>query len=282
MTAAVAVLGLLSLEPCVELPTLVWGIAPEVKADDLPTLKRKKDRAVVLIHGLLARPLHPAKAEKPDPHTWQKADAPLVKALAEDADVFGVSYAQTVPMDLIPLSKGLRDGIAALKAAGYTEIVLTGHSAGGVIARRFVECHPDCGVTKVVAVAAPFRGSVWANLTPGFVLPKPQVPFIGSMLPGVRKEWRDKCGCDLPKDVQFCCVVCKLPRLAGDTVVAAGSQWPEELQKQGVSAVVVRSNHFDAMTGEKPIAAIAEVVKGKVKRWDEEQVATARKALLGK
>lgn len=281
MTAAVAVLGLLTLDPCVELPTLVWGITPEVKAEDLAALKRTKDKAVVLIHGLQARPIHPAKAEKPDPHAWQKADAPLVKALADDFDVFGVSYAQTIPMDLVPLSKGLRDGIAALKAAGYTEIALVGHSAGGVIARRFVECHPECGVTKVVAVAAPFHGSLWAKL-PGFILPKPQASFIGSMLPNVRRQWRDKCGCDLPKDVQFCCVVCKLPRLAGDSVVAASSQWPEELQKQGVSAVAVRCSHFGAMTGEKPIAAIAEVLNGKVKRWDEEEVTTARKVLFGK
>lgn len=281
MTAAVALLGLLSLDPFVELPTLVWGIAPKVEADDLPALKRTKDRAVVLIHGLLARPIHPLRAEKPDPHRWQKADAPLVKALAEDADVFGVSYAQTIPMDLIPLSKGLRDGVAALKAAGYKEIVLVGHSAGGVIARRFVECHAESGVTKVVAVAAPFHGSVWAKL-PDFIVPKPQVPFIESMAPYLRQQWREKCLSELPKGLQFCCVVCKLPRLAGDTVVAASSQWPEELQKQGISAVAVRCTHFEAMTGEKPIAAIVEVVNGKVKRWDEDEVATARKALFGK
>jgi len=281
MTAAVAVLGYLSLAPCVELPTLFWGIAPKVEADDLPKWKRAKDKAVVLVHGLLARPLHPDRAAKPDPHKWQKPDGALVKLLAEDFDVFGVSYAQTVPMDLVPLSKGLRDGVAALKAAGYKEIALVGHSAGGVIARRFVECHPDAGVTKVVAVAAPFHGSLWAHL-PGFVIPKPQVPFIGSMLPGLRKEWRERCGCDVPKDVQFCCVVCKLPRLAGDTMVAADSQWPEELQKQGVPAVAVRCNHFDAMTGDKCVSAIAEILKGKVVRWDADQTAQARKALLGK
>ena len=195
MTAAVAVVGLLSLAPCVDLPTLFWGIAPKVEADDLASFKRKKDKAVVLVHGLLARPLHPDRAEKPDPHGWQKADGALVKLLADEFDVFGVSYAQTVAMDLVPLSKGLRDGVAALKAAGYKEIALVGHSAGGVIARRFVECHPEAGVTKVVAVAAPFNGSIWAHL-PGFVIPKPQVPFIGSMTPGVRKEWLAKCGCE--------------------------------------------------------------------------------------
>ena len=281
MTAAVAVVGLLSLAPCVELPTLFWGIAPEVEAEDIPTLKKTKDKAVILVHGLIPRPLHPAKAEKPEPHTWQKPDGALVKLLADDFDVFGVSYAQTVPMDLIPLSKGLRDGVAAVKAAGYKEIALVGHSAGGVIIRRFVECHPNAGVTKVVAIAAPFHGSVWAHL-PGFVIPKPQVPFIGSMEPGVRKEWLDKCGCHLPKDLQFCCVVCKLPRLAGDTMVAAGSQWPEELQKQGVPAVAVRCNHFDAMTGDKCVSAIAEILKGKVVRWDEGQVTQAKKALFGR
>lgn len=281
MTAAIAVVGLLSLTPCVELPTLFWGITPKVEAEDLATLKPKKDRAVILIHGLLARPIHPDRAKKPEPHNWQKAEAALVKALAEDFDVFGVSYSQTVPMDLVPLAKGLQEGIAALKAAGYKEIALVGHSAGGVIARRFVECHPKAGITKVVAVATPFGGSVWAHL-PGFVIPKPQESFIGSMLPNIRKEWLAKCGCELPADLQFCCVVCKLPRLAGDTVVAADSQWPEDLRKQGIPAVVARSNHFDAMTGEKGIAAIVEVLKGKVVRWDEEQVKEAKKALLGK
>ncbi len=42
----------------------------------------------------------------------------------------------------------------------------------------------------------------------------------------------------LGKDAQFACVVCKLKRGETDRVVQTRSQWPEDLQKSGVPAVL--------------------------------------------
>ncbi|MCL5460126.1 hypothetical protein M3M33_15925, partial [Loigolactobacillus coryniformis] len=83
-----------SLAPCVELPALFWGIDPEVLTVEADTkLKPKRDRAVVLVHGLLPRVFKPNLAEKPEAHDWQVKDGRLVKALADDTDVYGFSYA---------------------------------------------------------------------------------------------------------------------------------------------------------------------------------------------
>jgi pimeloyl-ACP methyl ester carboxylesterase len=277
---AVAAAVVVTLTPHVELPARFWGITPEVTEADLPRLKRKRDGAVVLLHGLLPRPLHPERAEQPDPHSWQAASGALVKGLAADHDVFGFSYAQTGPVDAVALSAGLRDGVAALKAAGYTRIALVGHSAGGIVARRFAELFPDAGVTKVVTVASPHLGSGLASL-PAFALPKTQVAFIRSMLPEAREAQAKEWACVAGKDVEFCCVVCKLPRLDGDTVVGVRSQWSDDLQKQGVPAVLVGCNHFEAMTCERGVKAVVDVTNGRVVRWSAEETAKARTALFG-
>lgn len=278
--AAVAVAFAVALAPAADLPTRFWGITPEVAEADLPKLKRKADTAVVLVHGLMPRPIRQGLAEAADPHGWQKPTGDLVKALAADADVFGFSYAQTGPVDSVVLSKGLRDGVAAVKATGYPEIVLVGHSAGGIVVRRFVELFPDAGVTKVVCVAAPHRGSDWARF-PDFTLPRTQQRFIRSLLPDVRETQAKGWECVACKTVQFGVVICKAGRIDGDGVVGVRSQWPDELQEQGVPAVLVGCNHFDAMKCDKGVKAITELVQGKVVRWTPEQVEQARKALFG-
>jgi hypothetical protein len=277
-TSVVAAAVVVTFAPYVDLPTKFWGIAPAVQ--ELDTLKPKHDRAVVLLHGLLPRPLHPERAEQPDVHSWQTPNGELVKTLTDEFDVFGFSYAQTGPVDTVALSSGLRNGVAALKKAGYKEIALVGHSAGGIIARRFVELYPDAGVTKLVTVAAPFLGSGWARL-PNFTLPKTQVAFIQSLLPEIREAVTKERVCTIADGVEVCCVVCKLPRLDNDTVVGLKSQWPEELQKQGVAAVLVGCNHFEAMTCDKGVKALQELLKGRVVRWKDDEVTKARTALFG-
>jgi hypothetical protein len=158
MHAAVALAFATALSPCVELPTLFWGIEPTVVVVDADTkLKAKQPRAVVLVHGLLPRVFHPDRAEKPEAHDWQVKDGRLVKALADEADVYGFSYAQTHGVDEVAYSRGLRDGIAAIRAAGYKEVVLVGHSCGvGKTAR----VHPaeDAGDVHPVAPARHPRG----------------------------------------------------------------------------------------------------------------------------
>ncbi len=270
----------LALTPFTDLPTQFWGITPAVTEGEIAELKPKREQAVVLIHGLIPRVLRPEKADRPEEHSWQTEDSLLVKGLKDNYDVFGFSYAQTQSVDTIAVSNGLRDGIAALKKAGYKSIILVGHSVGAIIAREFVAVYPKAGVTKVVAVAAPFLGSGWAKL-PNFTLPKTQVEFINSLLPSVREPRVKEYPLTIAKDVEFCCVLCRTARMDHDTVVSFASQWPIDLQDQGIPLLLTNCTHFDAMTSEEPVKAILQVVKGKVVRWEPKQVEQARTALFG-
>src|SRR5579859_6205133 len=122
-----------------------------------------RERAVLLIHGLTLRPLNKDAGKKAVFRAWQLADSPLVKKLAKDADVYAFAYAQTAAADEIPEIADLGVWVERLRKLGYKEIVLIGYSAGGVIAREFVEDNPDIGVTKVIQVCAPNEGSGWAR-----------------------------------------------------------------------------------------------------------------------
>ncbi len=280
-SAFVAIALTAALAPSVNLPTLFWGIDPEVLVVEGDTrLKARHDRAVVLLHGLLPRVLHPSRAEKPDAHEWQVKGGRLAKALADEADVYGFSYAQTRGVDEVAYSRGLRDGIEAIKAAGYKEIVLVGHSAGGLVARRFVETFPDAGVTKVIAVGSPFVGSGWASL-PGFTLPKTQVAFIQSMSPEVREAMAKDRTAKLPANVEFGCLLCKVNRGDGDTVVSLKSQWPDDLQAQGVPVVLATCGHLEAMTCEQVTKEVLKLVGGRIVKWDDDKTTQARRYLFG-
>ncbi len=272
--------SVLMLTPITDLPTMFWGIAPEVKYSDLPSLKKKHDKAVVFIHGLQPHVFHPEKATKPQVHEWQEPGGSLVKLLAEEFDIFGFSYAQMQSVDSITLSRGLRVGINALEAAEYKEILLIGHSAGAIICREFVECFPADGITKVIAISGPYQGSGWAKL-PTFTLPKTQVAFINSLLPEVRIALQKERDVKLPKSLEFCCVLTKWNRTDHDTVVSLKSQWPPDLQDQGIPAVLASCNHFDVMTNDAAIKTVAELAKGKVVRWKAEQTELAQFKLFG-
>lgn len=278
MSASLALAAVLMVAPVAGLPTAVWQLAPEVKlpADGDPAeIQATKTRAVLLIHGLQLHPLRPDRAAKPAPHEWQSAKSELVKALAADADVFGFGYAQTVPVDAVSLTPGLVTAIEKLKAAEYREIVLIGHSAGGLIARQFVERHPNAGVTKVVQIASPNAGSTLANVLPGVM--RGQAPFVRSLAPRSRTDIPA-----LPAEVDFCSVVCKVRGLSGDTLVTLDSQWPAELRSQGVPAALVAVSHFDAMKAPQSIGVIAELAREKLVRWTPEQIETARQIVFGK
>ncbi len=265
----------------IDLATGVWQVAPQVQTEfngQSLGLKKTKDRAVVLIHGLVLRLIHPEKASRPELHEWQEAKSPMVKALAEEFDVFSFSYAQTTSCDLVASSPGMKQQIENLRKAGYQEIILIAHSAGGLIARQFVERFPDVGVTKVISVCAPHTGTELATI--GFGLPRPQVPFIKSLAPQLRQVSATE-PIKLTDDLQFCAVVCKMKGFGHDTLVNVESQWPLELQSQGIPAVLVNINHFDAMKGDHSIAAIRELTRERLVRWSPEQVAQARKIIFG-
>ena len=237
------------------------------------------ERAVILVHGLGLHPFNADKVLKPRWRAWQHASSPLVKALGQSADVFAFSYGQTIPAHRIHEEAGLALYVKKLKADGYRQIVLVGHSAGGLVARHLVEDFPACGVTRVVQVCAPNLGSGWAMPK---VVRDAQSAFLGSLSrTGRAKVLAERADKKLPAGVEFVCLVGSC-RLDGDGVVGLASQWSEDLQKQGVPAAVIGCGHKDILTSAKGVEAIARAASEPSPRWKAEKVAEFRKAILGK
>lgn len=245
-------------------------------------LERSMDqaRAVLLIHGLRAHPFSEKKVTRPGFQDWQRAESALVKALVEDADVFAFAYSQDVIVDAVPKAPGLAAAIRGLRAAGYADIVLVGHSAGGLIARHFVEDHPDAGVTKVIQVCTPNGGSSWGKVTIG--VRQSQEVFLTSLTKDARqlclKERKEKC---IPEKVQFICVV-GTGSGVGDGIVLTTCQWSADLQDQGIPVCTIDITHFLAMRGPDGVKKVAELVRTDQPRWDAERVAEMKKKLFDK
>jgi hypothetical protein len=262
--------------PAANLSTEIWQVAPDCKSrPGWVIAERSKDRAVLLLPGLKIHPFRPVLTARPELHSWQEPNSDLVHTLSKESDVFSFGYAQITPLDTVAQSLGLRDAVANIQKAGYKEIVLIGHSAGGVIARLFVESYQDSGVTKVIMVSAPHSGSELAHLKGGY--PKIQAPFIQSLAPEARiisppQKVDDK--------IEMVCVASKLKRIEGDGLVKLNSQWPEECRKLGIPVVLVPGSHFDAMTSPAAVKAIGEMAREKLTRWSPEEVETARKVLF--
>ena len=266
--------------PCANLPTELWSLAPDAPARiEGAVVSRTKDRAVLLIHGLKIHPLRPSLCSRPERHGWQEPTSDLVRTLAPDFDVFAFSYAQTAPLDAVVHAPGLRDSIRKLKKAGYTDIVLVGHSAGGVIARLFAALYPDAGVTKLIAVASPLTGAEAAKVPIGY--PRAQAPFIQSLAPGIRKAAKSEGPPMLDEEVQMACVICKLRGLDSDGLVRLASQWPDDCRSCGIPAVVVSISHWDAMLNPASARVIGELARGKLVRWSNQEVEKAKRVLFG-
>lgn len=279
MTPTVAALAV-AFSSTLGLPTVSRQVSPEIKGElkDGVLGKVSKPKAVLLIHGLKLQFLHPNKVYDPDLHDWQQPRSTMVKELEKDFDVYSFGYAQSAPLDVVASSEGLRNRVAAMKFLGYREIVIVGHSAGGVIARQFVERHPDAGVTKVIQVATPNEGATLANI--GIGIPKPQVGFIRSLAPEPRKEICKACETPIPKTIEFCSVICQYGKFQGDSLVDFTSQWPEDLQKLGVPAVLVPVSHNNAIKDSHSVKEIGVLARGKLTRWTETEVAEARKVIF--
>ncbi len=275
MTPCLPVVLALFASPAVNLPTEIWQVAPDAKRPGWSNVQRNKDRAVLLLPGLKIHPLRPTLASRPDLHSWEEPNSELVRALAKEADVFSFAYAQITPLDVVAQCPGLREAVKSIQKLGYKEIVLVGHSAGGVIARLFVESYPDAGVTKVIMVASPHSGSELAHLKGGY--PRLQAPFIQSLAPEARVEAPPR----KPDDkIEMACVVCKLKRVESDGLVKIVSQWPEELRRCGIPAVLVPVSHLEAMISPAGVKAIADLARKKLTRWSPEEVDKARKILF--
>src|SRR5262249_18474068 len=159
--------------------------------------------------------------------------------------VFAFAYGQTVPVDTIAALPSLRCGIWRLRELGYKEIVLVGFSAGGLVARQVVEDEPDLGVTKVIQVCTPNGGPSWARLKAAG--PANQKPFLQSLTKETRgRSLEGRAGKRIPDGVQFVCAVGAGMGIS-DGVVSTHSQWPEDLQRQGIPAVLFRTEHLGAV-----------------------------------
>lgn len=270
-------LYLLGLALAATLPTDVRRVSPEPPKSWLGAPARK-DRAVILVHGMKLYPLRPQKTEQAVPHDWQEPGSPLVTALSKDADVFAFSFAQTLPVDLIAHAPALRDAVRKFNAVGYREVVLVGHSAGGVLARLFAEHYPD-GLTKVVLVATPHAGTEVANATVGY--PKSQTPFVRSLSPEARTAANRASKQLIPPRVQVVGVVCKLRGIETDGLLSVGTQWPTLLQQQGIPAVLVHDSHWTVLRTPAGVRAVAGLVRDPLVRWTTEQVEVARGVLFG-
>jgi pimeloyl-ACP methyl ester carboxylesterase len=280
MNAVFAAASLFAVSPAWELSSATWQVAPHVKSSgDIAAFAPKvtKPRAAILLPGLYPHPLRPEKALEPELHEWMEPDSHLVTNLGKDMDLYAFGYAQTIPLDGVSLSFGLRVTVQRLRAVGYQEIIMIGHSAGGIIARQFVEHYPREGIAKIIQISAPNYGSDLADLK--FGLPRTQVAFIKSIAPGPRTECTHL---PIPNGVQFVCVVCKYPRLANDLMVGLDSQWPADLRKQGIPASLVQVNHIDAPKSATSTAVIADLAREPLVRWSPDQTAAAEKIVFGK
>jgi pimeloyl-ACP methyl ester carboxylesterase len=237
-----------------------------------------KTRAVVLIHGLLVHPFSKANVSRSRLHAWQKPDCLLVKRLAQEADVFAFSYAQTVTADEVAECPELENQVRKLRKDGYREIVLIGHSAGGVIARQFIEDHPECGVTKVIQVCAPNVGSGWAKWQ---TVRANQIDFLDSLTkPARRRSLSQRADKEIPEHIEFACIV-GTGTVVGDGLVSNRSQYPPDLQKQGIPAYPFSSTHWMVLRSKKGVELVVRLVGEAQPRWDEKQVEAVRRRLHG-
>src|SRR5438105_12476829 len=142
--------------PVAKVDTVFEKVGPGKPA---PGRSPGQTRAVILIHGLGLHLWHKDRVSRAALRTWQRPDSLLVKELVRHADVYALAYGQVVAVEKVHEAVRLADRVRELRKAGYRDVVLVGHSAGGLIARHLVEDHPALGVTKVIQVCSPNTGS---------------------------------------------------------------------------------------------------------------------------
>jgi pimeloyl-ACP methyl ester carboxylesterase len=234
-------------------------------------------RAVILIEGLELHFLDHRKGTQAELRPWQEPGSILVRTLSRDADVFAFSYGQTEPLSDLAALPALAESVQRLRQSGYTEVVLLGYSAGGLIARQFVEDHPEAGVTRVIQVCTPNLGSSLAKIKSSVGVA--QESFLQSLTQPARlRTLQERSNKRIPDGVEFVTVVAN-GLVYGDGVVSTRSQWPEDLQAQGIPAVVLSAEHWDAVRSERSAPAIARLVRDSQPRWDAARVAAMRKRL---
>lgn len=252
-------------------------LAPSTIGMEQATRTRDKERAIVLIHGLRAEFLSAEKVYRPYFDSWQQPRGSLVSILVDLGDVYGFSYGQNRPLDEVSSHPELLEGIRTLRKRGYKEIVLVGHSAGGVIARQFAEDHPYEGVTQVIQVCSPNAGACLAHGS--FALVEKQGPFLKSLIPQERMVNCARRDARMPSHISFACLLGTYGRL-GDGALSCYSQWPRDLQEQGIPAFTLAVNHHSGMESTAIARKLVDMISSPPSRWSEEQVQEARRALF--
>ncbi len=235
-------------------------------ASDTPVRSDEVRQAIVLVHGYFPAYSY-ASAHNARLHGWQKPGSKLVESLGAHGDVYSVGYGQDAPVGEIARQAELGHAIEALDAAGYDEVTLVGHSAGGLLARIFVEEHPTSGVDRVVQVC-PANGG--AGLSTFYrVNLQPQEAFVASM------TWAERASSKaFPGDVELVSVVCEGGGI-GDGVLSDTAQWPPDLRAQGVPMVRLASSHFTPIRSSGGITLITELATTSSPRWTQEEVEAA-------
>ncbi len=253
-------------------------VAPDFHEAPAAVRSAGQARAIVLIHGLYIHPFSRDNVSRAQLHSWQKPGSLLVQRLAAEGDVYAFAYGQTVAADEVAGRSDLAGCLRLLRSLNYSQIVLVGHSAGGLIARNLVEDHPDAGVAKVIQVCTPNGGSSWAVLQ---AVRANQIEFLSSLTKTARQRALEARGDrSIPPNVEFVCVV-GTGTIKGDGLVACRCQWPEDLQAQGVPALPLHATHWMAVRSAKGAELLARLVREPQPRWDAEQVRVARKRMLG-
>lgn len=244
-----------------------------------------QQRAIILLNGLQPQlPSFLATKEKQDENgfakpvfsDWQDSNHLLVLEMSKNGDVFSFAYSQNVSLDKIAATPGLANTIRHLRQMGYQDITLVGHSAGGVLARMFVEDHVDSGVSKVIQVCAPNGGSSLTGLASPWV-PEGQMPFISSLSQEARQRaTSERAGKSVPSRVQFVAVVVKLEKKDTDGVVKVQAQWPEDLQQQGVPAVGIDGNHMTVMDEKFTAMTLSRLIRENHPRTATDRMRTSQ------
>jgi pimeloyl-ACP methyl ester carboxylesterase len=259
-------------------------VGPDVPGGDIQRTPGQK-RALLLVNGLryglwegIFPPSYPCSA--PEPTAWLRPDSKAVEALVREGDVFAFSYGQNVAVTEVARAPLLLSKVRELRRKGYTEVVLIGHSAGGIVVRQFVEDHPDAGVTKVIQVCAPNRGAFVAKLA--FLMREPAVrPFVNSLSPESREgDLQARAGKKLPATVQFVCVLGS-SGTGTDGLVAWSNTWSKCLQQQKVPFERVTREHTPVMYKEDSIKVLCRLVREPQPRWTDAEVARGWRELFG-
>ena len=272
-------------------------VAPELKAKSFER-SADEDRAVVLVQGLYPHPFSDSNVARAMWQDWQEPDSELVQTLGRESDVYSLAYAQHVPVHQIAQAARLKEKVARLRKLGYTEIVLVGHSAGGLIARQFVEDHPEAGVTKVVQVCSPNGGSMLGHAE--ISVRQSQEVFLTSLTKSNREQMlAERSEKRIPEHVQFVCLVghqeCRFDfdlscryfsfrpsaDVRGDWIVTSCNQWTRDLQEQGIPVVPVKACHLWVVQQERGIKEIHRLVREEQPRWTPARVNAARRLVLG-